>query len=502
MLRTPVLLASLVFAALSLCLLSGARAVSSGRLPAQVSSQPPARRDVGRVAGLAVDLGGTYVGRVESSDPAISGDARLRITGDRFRLEVDDGQDYHGTLSATRTGDDTAAVSLSFGTAGAPPGLALSARFDSGWLRLTSAPGEPRRFSFTPRSRGFWSMAKKGRVRRATKDSNTAYETESDMETRGNTATNANTSTTTNRATPTNAGGGIVGGAGGSAGTSSANAGPVFAATPAPQTTTVAPLPSMNVPTATTGGPSATPRGRSVGFDPKAGGAAVVRHDGTQGASGSPSATPPATATGAQPAGAGGPPAGSGGQSSIAHIINSLTEGRLALDAPDRMRQGVPRTVVARVAFEDIGAAIGDGLRDAGRPETIKVAEEMKVTLTAAEKDAFIIVPKTEEKKIIVGLPYAEWRWEVTPRVSGKQTLHLSAIAVVTVGGSDKVFEVPTKGKDIEVQVSYGYIVKGFISDNSSVLFGGLSIPCVIGFMWKGYQWWKKRAAQSQPSAT
>jgi hypothetical protein len=191
------------------------------------------------------------------------------------------------------------------------------------------------------------------------------------------------------------------------------------------------------------------------------------------------------------------------GASSVGNLIKNLPEGKLALDAPGSMQQGVSQTVTARVSFGDIGATIKEGLPQSASTETIKVGESMKVVLTAKEQDAFSIKEESDATQIVVGKPYAEWIWEVKPLKSGKHDLHLSAAVILTPQGqTEKPFVIPTKDKDIDVQVNYKYVAGEFVSRYWSVLFGGVSVLSVLTGARKAYGWWKGRGGNAQPPAS
>jgi hypothetical protein len=193
--------------------------------------------------------------------------------------------------------------------------------------------------------------------------------------------------------------------------------------------------------------------------------------------------------------------AGTAADSPITHIVDNLPDGEMALDVPAKMQQGVPRIVTTRIAFKAIGDRLRDDLPQANPTESIKVAEVMKVVLTAKEKDDFLITDKSEATQVIVGKPYAEWSWEVTPLKSGKHALHLNASAMLRDEGQRTPFVVPTKDKDIEVQVSYKLVAGQLINKYWSLLFGGVSLVGVLTGARKAYAQWKGRGGTAQPTS-
>ena len=483
--------------AVMLALLTGAagtQPVQPTRAASLASRQTPTARDT-TTAQPEVNLNGIYRGTLKVADQPEQSDATLIINGNRFTLKVN-GLTQSGTLTAHEWPGQLV-VSMRFGTETPAKIISLRAKRRGDRLSLTSAPGEPSSFTFTSDAGrpGVRSGNKSGAIH-ANNTSNTA---DFNTNTAGNTSANANVSANvaTDPSEPCSDPPIITGGGGDPAPPSlllpiSAPPEPRRFEEFQPVATTAPPPPRGSAP---------PPGVRRTGRNPSA---TPVGNTASGAADNSPPDAGPQLP--AQPTPNTSTPAPVG-QNPIAVIVKNLPEGLLVLNAPDKMQQGVARTVTARISFEDIGDAIKAELPDAGTttPEAIKVAEEMRVVLTPKEKDAFTIEPKNEEKQIIVGKSFAEWNWEVTPLRAGKQSLLLRASAIVYVPErGEKSYEVPTKNKDIEVEVSYGYIAKSFIREHKSELFGGLSIPCIIGLLWKVYQWWKSRGkgGQAQPSAS
>jgi hypothetical protein len=180
--------------------------------------------------------------------------------------------------------------------------------------------------------------------------------------------------------------------------------------------------------------------------------------------------------------------------SAVSDIINKLPPGGLALDAPSKMVQGVPRIFTARISYGNINPQITEDMPATATTEPIKhVSEEMRVTLTEKEKDTFAIRQLSEPTQWIVGKEYAEWSWEVTPLMSGTHKLHLDASALI----EKTPFVIPTKDKDIEVEVSYKYVAGQLLSKYWSLLFGGVSIVSVLSGGKKAYNWWKGRGSSA-----
>jgi len=174
--------------------------------------------------------------------------------------------------------------------------------------------------------------------------------------------------------------------------------------------------------------------------------------------------------------------------------IEELQTGQLAFNPPKEMVQGTRERVEARIAPKDIGPLITAGLKGKGIPEiqSIPVDTKMKVVLYSTRPDAFDIKIYGEEEKIVsprLDRPYTDWEWDVTPKASGDQELHLKATVRMTIPGvaDQQAFEVPVIDKAVHVQVSYPYLAKDFLSDKDTLkwFLGGVSsvILTLIGFI-------------------
>ena len=145
-------------------------------------------------------------------------------------------------------------------------------------------------------------------------------------------------------------------------------------------------------------------------------------------------------------------------------ILSTLRPGRIAYDPPKTMKVAVPVRVQVRIGELTGNDAALEKKLLAGfeRPNLpsrpVRVSKTMKVLLTGAPEEFRIVLQSPEEQLMDSGDP-TEWRWLVTPLKSGKRRLHLSAVAVVNVGGAEKLREFPVYDTDVAVQVNYSYLL-------------------------------------------
>lgn len=149
-------------------------------------------------------------------------------------------------------------------------------------------------------------------------------------------------------------------------------------------------------------------------------------------------------------------------------LLSTLRPGRIAYDPPKTMKVAVPVRVQVRIGeltADDARAAAAleqkllAGFERPNLPsQPVRVSKTMKVLLTGASEEFRIVLQSPEEQLMDSGEP-TEWRWMVTPLKSGKRRLHLSAVAVVNVGGAEKVHEFSVYDTDVAVKVNYSYLL-------------------------------------------
>jgi hypothetical protein len=110
----------------------------------------------------------------------------------------------------------------------------------------------------------------------------------------------------------------------------------------------------------------------------------------------------------------------------------------------------------------------------------------MKVLLTGAPDD-FKIDLQSPQEQIVEDDSPTEWLWMVKPLRAGNRTLYLSAIAVVRIGGVEKVKEFPVHSAQIHVRVN----PIGFVTDHWQQISGVVTGTGLLG--WIAARFKKKR---------
>jgi len=185
-----------------------------------------------------------------------------------------------------------------------------------------------------------------------------------------------------------------------------------------------------------------------------------------------------------------GPPSPPQHQSELVdQELGRLHAGRILYNPPREMQVAVPTRIQVRIA-----AMLSDDARSRRQiEETLQrglerpglasqplpyVSTTMKVRLTGAQ-DEFDIRLQSDEEQLVQSTQPTEWSWTVTPRKAGKRRLHLAAVAVVKVAGTEKVKNFPVYDTDINVRVN----VTDFLSQHWKELAGLASASGLTGWL-------------------
>ena len=141
-------------------------------------------------------------------------------------------------------------------------------------------------------------------------------------------------------------------------------------------------------------------------------------------------------------------------------VVRSATEGSIKYNPPQEMKEGAAVKISAQLLRPDghgsLGANPGSLLGPGEvRTETLKISEEMRLTLTSVEADGFDIKEDTSHRGIQTVLPGggANWYWDITPRRAGQLHLRLTASIVIRSGGDERHQDFATFDNTVMVSV-------------------------------------------------
>ena len=181
-------------------------------------------------------------------------------------------------------------------------------------------------------------------------------------------------------------------------------------------------------------------------------------------------------------------------------IMDSIQLGDLVFSVPESMKVGdlrrVQMLVSPSLSIEDLSRQI----TVAGKKEgaLVKLTPRMAAILTGA---AFTIRSITPDTQAIASATPTEWKWEVQPLTPGRQTLSLSLNALLTVEGSTVPHTFKSFERSIQVHITMGQLVSGFVGRNWQWLWTTIAVP-VLGWLWhKRGQQKRVRGSTGEPDA-
>lgn len=175
--------------------------------------------------------------------------------------------------------------------------------------------------------------------------------------------------------------------------------------------------------------------------------------------------------------------------------LGELVQGRIAFNAPERMRLNDSESValVASPAMDAdaLSAALRNRIGGAERIEvaTLQIAPLMEARLEGAP--AFTITALTPVQQPVSRSAPTEWRWTATAVQTGRHQLHLTINAVITLGGERFPRSLDVLNRDIDVQITARQRLGIFFGTNWQWLLGTILIPLAVWF-------WNQRGKNAQ----
>ncbi len=177
-------------------------------------------------------------------------------------------------------------------------------------------------------------------------------------------------------------------------------------------------------------------------------------------------------------------PAGTTAPQTVAQRIEAelerLAPGRMLFNPPETMTVGQTERVEVRITRELLGLdppatdPLTEDLQGSGPPEIepVQVGTFMRARLLG---DNFTITPLNNAEQAVGRTGFTEWAWDVTPRRSGEQRLHLAVtVQLRAEGGVEAVRDFPVREKVVTVAVNPGYTLASLGRGYWPYLLGGL----------------------------
>ncbi|MCX7011184.1 MAG: hypothetical protein NTW86_01220 [Candidatus Sumerlaeota bacterium] len=157
-------------------------------------------------------------------------------------------------------------------------------------------------------------------------------------------------------------------------------------------------------------------------------------------------------------------------------LLKTLDWGNIAFNAPESMVRNKPGMIHLLLSLnqsiDDLARQIeAEGSKQGAR---IQVSNRMEARLTGTSFQIAAVNPETQA--VTADAP-TEWKWEVRPIASGKQMLHLTLTALLTLDGQPAPRTIRTFDKAIEVNVTLGQRASDLLSSQWEWLWMVLIAP-------------------------
>ena len=161
------------------------------------------------------------------------------------------------------------------------------------------------------------------------------------------------------------------------------------------------------------------------------------------------------------------------------NIANQLTLAQMAFAVPTRahMRDIVDAELIIDTMLENkLVSQIGGGSNNviAGQ---LQVSKVLSANLTSRGFDIQNITPN---KQALVHDVPTRWRWSLKPLTPGVHRLHLTVTAIVKVDDEKVDRNIITADHWITVEITAGYAIKQWLSENWQWAWSALLVPAMI----------------------
>jgi hypothetical protein len=173
-----------------------------------------------------------------------------------------------------------------------------------------------------------------------------------------------------------------------------------------------------------------------------------------------------------QPGGISPPPF----KSELDRILAGLPLANAAFNAPATLKVNESAVIQLFLSGEQPIRKLQDQLTELGEKEgaRIRASDRMEARLSGLGFKIEAISPAVQ---LVSGQGVTEWRWEIEPTRVGTRRLHLTLSALIDLKGIESPYAVRTFERSLDVRVTWGERLTGFVSDNWQWLWTALLIP-------------------------
>lgn len=182
-----------------------------------------------------------------------------------------------------------------------------------------------------------------------------------------------------------------------------------------------------------------------------------------------------------------GPKYGSSGPPTSTQIVDEIVEklewGNIVFNAPQKMQFDSPEQIELLLSLKKTVQELQTELNRHPEIESdrVRISNRMEARLSGKGFKIEALVP---ELQAVSGEETTKWKWEVIPTDYGSQRLHLTLTAIISISDKEAPRVIRTFDKNIEVEITLGQRIAGFIMNNWKWLWAAILVP-IITFLWK-----------------
>lgn len=164
-------------------------------------------------------------------------------------------------------------------------------------------------------------------------------------------------------------------------------------------------------------------------------------------------------------------------------LLASMDSAAIAFNAPTSLTIDETRQVQLLLGVGETVEELESALREEGERlgGEIQASRLMEARLTGR---GFEILAITPEVQAVSKLQRTEWKWDVRAREGGPQALHLTLTALLEVDGQRTQRALRTFDRTIDVEVTLGQRLGGFLQGNWQWLWAAVLVP-LAGWLWR-----------------
>ncbi len=167
----------------------------------------------------------------------------------------------------------------------------------------------------------------------------------------------------------------------------------------------------------------------------------------------------------------------------VDQALDKLEFGNIAFNTPVTINLNDTAVIQLLLDLEAATQALKKMIEAEGEKESarIQVSDRMEARLSGHN---FAISAITPETQAIAHNTITEWKWEVSPKIAGRQHLHLTLSLMITIEGEPALKMVRTFDKEITVEVTVTQKISSFLKQSWQWLWAAILVP-IAGWLWK-----------------